>query len=123
MSTSDTFPGEADFVKRGFTSSTDKGDTSYVRQYDGGRKMTVTLSDNKRCITVTITENDLLLASMTQDKVTRIEPESLNYVTDSNREAEQEIFRVYIQGSEYFLDIFYQYQPAFFYGDPRELLP
>jgi len=125
MSSNFTFPDEGEFVKRGFIpSATNNPDSvSYVKQYDGERKLTVTIqpSGNTGYITVEISENDLLLAFIGHGDVTRIESQELLIPINGQRPVGQEMFRVYMRDSDYLFNIIYEYQPAFFYGDPRKL--
>jgi len=120
MSINFDFPDELEFFEREFGLSdkneNDEGIISYLKQYESGRELVVTILPYgyDSSVTVEIIEDNTVLASITRDNVTS--------VTFQGWGKEQAI-RVEWEGREpweggnYDFIIFYNPIPKFFYGE------
>jgi len=108
------FPDELDFFEREFGLSDknehDEGVISYLHQYENGRELIVSLLPYgyDSSVTVEIIQDNMVLASMTRDKITSVAFQGWG---------NEQVLRVEWQQPDYDFIIFYDPQPRFFYGE------
>ncbi|KJZ12298.1 hypothetical protein TW85_16025 [Marinomonas sp. S3726] len=114
MNVNFSFPEETDFFSKDFYLSDkndhDEGIISFVKRYDGGRKLIVTLLPYgyDSSVTAEIVENDSVVSSIIRNKVT-----SLSFQGWGNEQA----IRVYWEDADNEFLIYYDPEPRVFYGE------